>query len=431
MVAALAMAQPAAAGDRTLERYAEGTWRSFEAMTDAGSGLPSDILQSDGTRSVQTSTTNIGAYMWSAVVAEKLDIIRRSELVARMRRTVDTLEDLERHAPSGQFYNWYDHRTGEKLTTWPPSGEPLTPILSSVDNGWLAVGLKIVAERIPELSRRASALYDSMNFGFYYRPDVNRMLFHYVPDTWRSERAATTRSSARAGSPPTSASPRARCPSACTSGSSARSPTRCDWSWTETRPVGFTRTYFGTTVYDGSLPYADMLRDAELGRQHVRGADAGAVPARGALGTWELGRQPPAHRRRADPPRPGRGRLRLLGLLAGQRPRGRVHRVRRRRHRSATRPATRPTTTARSSTAAGRAAARPRAEPDRRRRLHQRRRHPARRVPRPALRAARDAGQPRPARARLRHLHALGLPGLGQRRAAAWCRTPTSRSTRA
>ena len=35
-------------------------------------------------------------------------------------------------------------------------------------------------------------------------------------------------------------------------------PDTCAWSWTETEPVGFTRTYFGTSVYDGSLPYTDM-----------------------------------------------------------------------------------------------------------------------------------------------------------------------------
>ena len=183
VVAALALAQPAMADDRTLERYAEGTWRSFEAMTDDRTGFPADVLETDGTRSVQTSTTNIGAYMWSAVVAERLGIIGRSELSSRMRRTVAALETLERHEPSGQFYNWYDHRTGAKLTVWPPTGAPLVPHLSSVDNGWLAVGLKIVANRLPELSRRADALYDSMDFGFYYRPEVNRMLFHYAPDT--------------------------------------------------------------------------------------------------------------------------------------------------------------------------------------------------------------------------------------------------------
>jgi hypothetical protein len=97
--------------------------------------------------------------MWSAVAAERLGIIGHSELVRRLRRTITTLEGMERHEPSGQFYNWYDHRTGAKLTT-------PTPILSSVDNGWLAVGLKVVADRVPEVSRRARTLYDSMDFGF-------------------------------------------------------------------------------------------------------------------------------------------------------------------------------------------------------------------------------------------------------------------------
>src|SRR5687768_10317906 len=98
VLAAAAFAQPAAAHDRTLQRYAEGTCRSFVAMTDNRTGLPTDALDVDGTRSVQTSTTNTGAYMWSAVAAERLGIIRRSELVQRMRRTVGTLEDMERHA---------------------------------------------------------------------------------------------------------------------------------------------------------------------------------------------------------------------------------------------------------------------------------------------------------------------------------------------
>ncbi len=48
------------------------------------------------------------------------------------------------------FYNWYDPATGAKLTTWPepnPDGthNPVYPFLSSVDNGWLATGLLVVA----------------------------------------------------------------------------------------------------------------------------------------------------------------------------------------------------------------------------------------------------------------------------------------------
>ena len=166
---ALLCAAPAHASDRgTLQRYAEATWASFDAMTDRESGLPTDVIYNDGRREVQTSTTNIGAYMWSAVAAERLGIIGRAELARRLERTVSTLERMERHEPSGQFYNWYDHRTGEKLTTWPPTGAPLTPILSSVDNGWLATGLQIVSNTVPSVSRRAAALYDSMDFGFYY-----------------------------------------------------------------------------------------------------------------------------------------------------------------------------------------------------------------------------------------------------------------------
>ena len=254
LTAALVIAQPAMAHDRTLERYADGTWRSFEAMTDARSGLPSDILESDGTRSVQTSTTNIGAYMWSAVVAEKLGLIRRSELAARMRRTIDTLEGMERYADTGQFYNWYDHRTGEKLTTWPPSGDPLVPILSSVDNGWLAVGLKIVADRVPEVSRRAKKLYDAMNFGFYYRSSVNRMLFHFVPDTGGEACCYDTivSESRIAGYIGIA---KQQVPEKVYFGAFRSFPDTCDWSWTETRPTGFTRSYYRTSVYDGSLPY--------------------------------------------------------------------------------------------------------------------------------------------------------------------------------
>src|SRR3954470_16145780 len=168
---AIAPASPALAADAgdTLHSYAHDTWASFAAMTDDQSGLPADSLSADGTRSVQTPTTNIGAYMWSTLVAERLGIISHSETVDRLSKTIGTLEGMERYWPGGQFYNWYDHRSGAKLTAWPPTGAPMTPILSSVDNGWLATGLKVVRSSVPELAARAGALYDSMDFGFYYR----------------------------------------------------------------------------------------------------------------------------------------------------------------------------------------------------------------------------------------------------------------------
>jgi hypothetical protein len=247
----------AAAGESDharLERYAATTWASFVAMVDTPSGLPTDQLHADGSTDPQTSITNIGAYLWSAVAAERLGIIGHDELVTRLSATLSTLSHMERHQPDGQFYNWYDHRDGAKLTTWPPTGDPLDPILSSVDNGWLATGLKIVRTAVPELSAQAGALYDAMDFGFYYVPAQNRILFNFSPaqgtgpccyDTVVSEsRIADYIGIANGQLPRKEYYGRWR-----------SFPDSCDWSWQETRPEGFTRTYDGVSVYDGSYPY--------------------------------------------------------------------------------------------------------------------------------------------------------------------------------
>jgi Putative glucoamylase/RTX calcium-binding nonapeptide repeat (4 copies) len=251
----LAPVAHAAADDRaTLTRYAGDTWASFVAMTDPRSGLPADSLRADGERSVQTSTTNIGAYMWSTLVAREVGIIRPAEALDRLEQTIGTLERMERHAPSGQFYNWYDHRSGAKLTSWPPTGEPLTPILSSVDNGWLATGLRLVQRLVPGLSTRAGELFDSMNFGFYYRPDVNRILFHYVPDTSQAVCCYDTIvSESRIASYLGIA--KGEIPQRHYFGAWRSFPDSCDWSWQETRPVGVGQTYFGVDVFEGAYPY--------------------------------------------------------------------------------------------------------------------------------------------------------------------------------
>ncbi len=245
----------AAPQQQALRRYAKDTWASLVAMVDSDSGLPTDKLDRSGGRSVETSTTNIGAYMWSALVAERLGVIAHREVVERLVTTISTLERMERHAPSGQYYNWYDHRTGAKLTTWPPTGAPLTPILSSVDNGWLATGLHLVQRGVPELSRRAGALFASMNFGFYYRADVNRILFSFAPDTGEAPCCYDTIvSESRIASYLGIA--KGEIPQREYFGAWRSFPDTCDWSWQETRPVGFYRTYFGQDVFEGAYPYA-------------------------------------------------------------------------------------------------------------------------------------------------------------------------------
>jgi hypothetical protein len=255
-VAATVLLLWAAPAEASMRDYAHDTWASFEAMTDAQSGLPADSLNADGGTSVQTSTTNIGAYMWSAVVAQKMGLIGRREEVDRLSRTLTSLEGMERY--SGQFYNWYDHHTGKKLTVWPPSGEPLTPILSSVDNAWLAVGLKIVANSIPQLSRRADALYQSMDFSFYYRPEVNRILFHYAPSTGEAPCCYDTVVSESRIADYIGIS-KGELPQKEYYGRWRSFPNTCDWSWQETKPVGETKTYFGVSVFEGAYPYDGML----------------------------------------------------------------------------------------------------------------------------------------------------------------------------
>jgi putative glucoamylase/uncharacterized protein DUF3131 len=262
LVAVLVLAPAGVASGDTisLRQVAQRTWDSFVAMTDTDSGLPADILNADGTTSVQTSTTNIGAYMWSAVAARRLGLIDRHELVTRLSRTLTTLERMERYADTGQFYNWYDHRDGTKLTYWPPSpDDQFHPILSSVDNGWLAVGLRIVQRSVPQLERRAGALYHAMDFGFYYRPDVNRVLFHYRPDDPTASPCCYDTLVSESRIVDYIGIARGQLPDREYYGRWRSFPDTCDWSWQETRPVGETRTYFGVPVFEGAYPYDGTL----------------------------------------------------------------------------------------------------------------------------------------------------------------------------
>ncbi len=249
------------AGRATLLGYARDTWASFVAMTDPASGLPADSLDADGTASVQTSTTNIGAYMWSTVVAEHLAIIGHAEAVARLDRTIHSLETMERDhtlgadgRPSGQYFNWYDHTTGAVLKIWPPTGEVVDPILSSVDNGWLAAAIHVVSSTEPEVAVRADALFNSMDFGFYYRPAFNRIAFHVRPsdgfspccyDTIVSESRIASYIGIAQGTIPAKEY----------FGAWRTFPATCDWSWPETNPIGVNRTYLGVNVFEGAYEY--------------------------------------------------------------------------------------------------------------------------------------------------------------------------------
>src|SRR5918994_943221 len=116
---AAATAAPSASPRDTLRQYATDTWHSFDLMLYPETGLVADNVSAEGVRARYTSPTNIGTYLWSTIAARDLGLIGSDEAAARIDRTLDTVATLERHTASGQFYNWYDPATGEKLTVWP------------------------------------------------------------------------------------------------------------------------------------------------------------------------------------------------------------------------------------------------------------------------------------------------------------------------
>ncbi|MGO4597228.1 glucoamylase family protein [Terrabacter sp. 2RAF25] len=153
-----------------LRRWAADTWRSFEAMTDPDTGLPTDSIAASldrGTRSGYTSPTNIGGLLWSTVAARDLGLVDADVCHERLSRSLATLARLEVHDESGMFFNWYDDCTGALLRRMPDGGT-VKPFLSSVDNGWLAAGLMVAAAAEPALADDVRTVLDRMDFAVFH-----------------------------------------------------------------------------------------------------------------------------------------------------------------------------------------------------------------------------------------------------------------------
>jgi hypothetical protein len=267
---------------QVLGEYAADTWRSFEAMTFEETGLPADNLSIDGERSRYTSPTNIGVYLWSTLVARDLRLISRAEAHERIATTLRTVAELERHEESGQFFNWYDPATGELVEIWPEDGNPVYHFLSSVDNGWLAAALLMVSNAVPELRDEARALYDSMDFGFYYDPEVGQLRGGYWTVLPPNQVYAPAVSGGCETSPAEgetgegftchhygalNTEPRIASYLGIAAGDIPPEhyfrtwrtfPDTCDWSWQEMRPVGEWVSYLGVDVFEGAYTYRDM-----------------------------------------------------------------------------------------------------------------------------------------------------------------------------
>jgi len=232
-----------------LLRYARDTWTGLVAAVDPTSGLPADCLRIDASLSAQTSISDIGALLWSILVAQRLGLIDRAEAIGRAQRLLNSLAQLERDPASGSFFNWYDHVNGAILARWPGPDSPFSPALSSVDNGWLATGLRIIARGLPELAAPAEALFAGIDFGAYYRPAQNQIAIVIdrtnCYDTIISESRIATYLGIAAG----------RIPARAYFGTCRTLPAE---RRQQAVPLGARRRYLETDVFEGAYAYAGL-----------------------------------------------------------------------------------------------------------------------------------------------------------------------------
>jgi len=252
-----------AAQNAEVAHWFGGTWQSLADMT-APTGLVADNLcqtptSGTWTRSGYTSPTDIGAYLWSTVAAAQLGQISRGEANQRIRTTLTTLAGLQRS--HGFWLNWYDPATGAVLTTWPTDGSAVRPVLSTVDNAWLAVGLHVVQNTMPQFSAQTTQLLSGMDFSFFYdkfdpaNPNVHpgQMYggfyaddntytgFHY--GTLNTEPRMASYLGIAQGTVPTDHYWR------------MYRTLPADWTWQKQIPTGPTVDYDGVQVFEGSYNY--------------------------------------------------------------------------------------------------------------------------------------------------------------------------------
>ncbi len=172
---------------RYLKGVARNSWKFFEELVgDADHGLPPDNCQNtpDPFVAHRTSPTNIGMCLLATLAARDFEFIDSIELLARVERTMNTIESLERF--EGHLFNWYDSA----------NLAPLNPrYVSAVDSGNLAASLMTLAEglrqlipidgafgeRLERLAQRAIAFADGMNFRLLYDEQRGLLSIGYRP----------------------------------------------------------------------------------------------------------------------------------------------------------------------------------------------------------------------------------------------------------
>lgn len=277
--AAQAHPLPSRRGRGDLYRWARDTWHCLATMTNRDTGLITDHIEGDLTQpSGYTSPTNIAGYLWGILAAKRLGFIGRREATWRASQTLETLQGMERHRPSGMFYNWYHDDTAELLRIW-PGGGPILPFISSVDMGWLGAATWAIRNGLPGARKRADALWDDYrwdvffdtefvrqpgaNYGGFMTEDPSAFRSDTIklpplggvggPDVWytRDHHYDTCVSEARMVT--YLGIMKGQIPGAGYYATYRTFP--ADWDWQELIPTGATRTHLGVEVYEGVYNY--------------------------------------------------------------------------------------------------------------------------------------------------------------------------------
>ncbi len=151
---------------------ARDSWSFFsENVTSSDNWLPPDNIQEIPVfkKAMRTSPTNIGLYLVSILAAFDMAFITETEMLERIRNTLDTIEKLPKFR--GLLYNWYDTLRAV----------PMMPLyVSSVDCGNFLVCLTALKEGLCEkgfddTAKRIEKIIEGSDISFLY--DEKRELF--------------------------------------------------------------------------------------------------------------------------------------------------------------------------------------------------------------------------------------------------------------
>ncbi|WP_182480093.1 GH36-type glycosyl hydrolase domain-containing protein [Bartonella chomelii] len=160
--------------EKALRCIARRTWLYYATFVNAQNNyLPPDNFQEDPEPLVaqRTSPTNIGVYLLSTIAARDFGWISFKDAITRIKRTLSTLEKMEKFR--GHLYNWYETDTLKPL---------LPTYVSTVDSGNLAGHLVTLSSALNEWAQTPDMFLQSDPAGLLDVSDILEETLKEIPD---------------------------------------------------------------------------------------------------------------------------------------------------------------------------------------------------------------------------------------------------------